>query len=156
MTTIRVIVIDPFTRTVSEGTLTSKGDSFLHALYESVGCATIGRTSVGGGIDGWIDDEGLLRDWDTQAFFTLTDANGEPSNPFAGRMVLACHTPDGELAPLHPAITVPAVYAIVQWIAPQAVRVPAPTFQEMDDKMNPVGEPVPLSHSREWTYDNQP
>lgn len=155
---IRAILIDPFSRTVSETTLPLANDpGHLTAFYNTIQCGTVERVTLGGGVDGWIDEEGMLCNWDDQRFFSLIAYVGEPSPPFAGRMILTCSTPDGDTASLHPAITTQAVHAIVRWVDAKDVRIPAPTYQECDENMQPVGEPVPLHGTdTHWTYDNQP
>lgn len=74
---MRGILIDPFTRTVSY-VETSAGLLDMYDLLQ-VDCITVLRVDQGNAMI--LDDEGLLKSKDIQAYFTL----GKGNQPFAGR-----------------------------------------------------------------------
>lgn len=77
---MRAILIDPFTRTVSD----IDTDAGLDDLYNILQCDMITVIPVSPGHAMILDDEGLLKDRDTQAYFEL---RGVPQ-PFAGRALI--------------------------------------------------------------------
>lgn len=158
--TIAAVFIDPFARTVTDVTL-PVGEKLTWAaikalvapsqgLLERVHLADHGAL---GSVYAYVDECGNLMDWDSQAFFKLVYPY-----PLAGRAVIV-REPTGS-ADGYMALGVPAaaIAPHVEWIAPQDVRMPAPTFQACDDNMNPIGEPKPLSADgvTEWNYKQQP
>lgn len=56
---MRVILIDPFKQEVKEINLNK--DNLLQELYDTIGCTTVERVGMQGGIDLIIDEEGLFK-----------------------------------------------------------------------------------------------
>lgn len=115
---MRAILIDPRTREVTEH------DDFpggLDAIYHALGCDTIDAARLGGGVVGYIDDEGLLK---PNHFFALPNDDGRGGigfTPFAGPMLLVGTDDEGGDAPLPEAIRLGTVRALVQWMEPEEV-----------------------------------
>lgn len=79
---MRAILIDPFTRTVSD----IETDASLDEMYDVLKVDLITVIQVGASHAMILDDEGLLKDKETQAYFTLKGME----QPLAGRaMILA-------------------------------------------------------------------
>lgn len=79
---MRAILIDPFTRTVSE----IDTDASLDDMYRLLDVDLITVIGVGASHAMILDDEGLLKDKEFQAYFTLEGM----SQPLAGKaMILA-------------------------------------------------------------------
>ncbi len=74
---MRAILIDPFTRNISE----VETSASLLDMYDLLQVDCITAVQVGGGHAMILDDEGLLKNKDVQAYFTMKGA----SQPFAGR-----------------------------------------------------------------------
>lgn len=173
---MRAILIDPFKKSVSQIDVPKGLDGLRDAVFqvhaprdpadaeakalsgESPGYVEVVRLHKR--IDMWIDEEGLLKPWEKQRFFHL---KGEPdTRHYAGYGVLLGVNSSGEDTADAPAwLTVGAVYSIVDWVEPQDVRVPAPRFfsgDELDESMHvkPGAKGKSLSHSDEWSIDNQP
>jgi hypothetical protein len=164
------VIIDPFTRTIDPASLDLSPDNSYSALRRAVfrdgsgflchvGLGPLPRTPLAPSLSlsGYVDDEGIFMDWDQQAFFRLA----RDAAPLAGRMVIVASDVEGETRPI-PADFLPLLVErlreIVEWIEPQQVRVPVPTFQQLDDNLQPVGEPEPLTPDgrAEWDYNHQP
>ena len=77
----RAILIDPFTQTITEVKMV---DSKLQTIYALIGCDLITITSLADGIDMILDDEGLLKDSENQAYFKF----GISSQAFAGKALI--------------------------------------------------------------------
>lgn len=151
---IRGILIDPFNKAVTEVEVES-GDG----AYESMRSHVFGdkdkgllqAVGLGGGITLWIDEEGLLCDWDTQAFFKLK-GNDEETDPFAGRGLLLMD--DGQGGEASCPLPVDLVFESVSWVDPRNVVVQAPMFTTFND--DGTTTTVPLTGSDKWDYHNQP
>lgn len=74
---MRAILIDPFTRTITDVEI----DPTLDNLYQTLGVDLITVVRIEPGHALIIDDEGLLKDKDTQAYFWWKGSD----QPFAGR-----------------------------------------------------------------------
>ena len=74
---MRAILIDPFTRTVSD----VDTDASLDEMYSILGVDLITVMRVGAGHAMILDDEGLLKDKASQAYFTLLGMG----QPLAGK-----------------------------------------------------------------------
>jgi hypothetical protein len=149
---MRAILIDPYTRTIEAIELPIANDeATLKVLYQAIFHADHGiiqALDLGADHDLWIDEEGLLKPWEDQAFFQLLD-----HSPIAGRGVILSHDDNGSctpcLAPIEP------VRRAVSWVDPHDVQVPAPTFCELDADLQPKGEPQPLNGGPAvWTFEN--
>lgn len=77
---MRAILIDPFTRTVSN----IDTDASLDDMYSVLQVDLITVMQVGGGHAMILDDEGLLKDRDSQAYFTMRGL----AQPLAGRAMI--------------------------------------------------------------------
>ena len=89
----RAILIDPFTQTITEVKMV---DTKLQTIYALIGCDTITITSLANGIDMILDDEGLLKDSESQAYFKF----GITSQPFAGKALIIATDDEGDFASL--------------------------------------------------------
>jgi hypothetical protein len=77
----RAILIDPFNETITEVKMV---DTKLQTIYALLGCSIITITSLADGIDMILDDEGLLKDSENQAYFKF----GISSQSFAGKALI--------------------------------------------------------------------
>jgi len=156
---MRAILIDPFKKKVEAvnieaGTYDVIGKHIFPNSTEEERkqyiCA-VERYPLGMGHIGYIDETGMWKDWDYQAFFRL--ANGQV---IAGRMLILYDKPqpggstDIGASPL----PVLAVLPLVTWVEPKDVRVPATTLTTIDKDGKAHIEY--LDDVAEWAYDHQP
>ena len=106
----KAILIDPFTETVSNVTLV---DTKIQTIYNLLGCDLITITSAFGA-DMILDDEGLLKDSDSQAYFKI----GIDSQPYAGKALLVGSDPEGNFASLPENLTTEKVFEKVIFFKP--------------------------------------
>jgi hypothetical protein len=97
----------------------------------------------------FVDEEGLLKDWDTQAFWALPGLR-----PVAGYALIFGDPGNGAESDADPQLA-KALAKVITWVDPKSVVVPAPTFSTLDKDGN-VKETTLLGPSEFWTYDNQP
>ena len=90
---IKAILIDPFTETVMDVTMV---DTKLQTIYALLGCNLITITNLQDGVDMVLDDEGLLKDKESQAYFKF----GLHSQPFAGKALVISTDDEGDFASL--------------------------------------------------------
>ena len=158
---MRAIKIDPAHRAISEIDLDvdplEHDKSFFQATLKEVfgdnepGLLEV--ASLGGGIEGWFDEEGLFKPWDEQSFFAMHPPGmSDTQNPFAGAMVIVSRGRSGDSAPLHSRITVELMERCVTWMDAKNVRTPAPKIYTQ----NPDGSATLVHDGGTWTYDNQP
>ena len=95
----RAILIDPFTETVMDVTMV---DTKLQTIYALIGCELITITSLAEGIDMILDDEGLLKNSENQAYFKF----GITSQPFAGKALIVATDGEGDFASLPEEVSV--------------------------------------------------
>jgi len=93
------ILIDPFTETITEVKMV---DTKLQTIYALIGCELITITNLANGIDMILDDEGLLKDSESQAYFKF----GIGSQPFAGKALIIATDDEGDFASLPEKISV--------------------------------------------------
>jgi hypothetical protein len=108
---IRAILIDPFAETVSQVTL---DDTKLQTLRGLIDCEIITMTSLANGVDMILDDEGLLKDSSSQAYFKI----GISSQPFAGKALIVGTNDEGETVSLPKNITTQKVFERVIFFKP--------------------------------------
>ena len=107
----RAILIDPFTETVSQVIL---ADTKLQTLRTLINCEIITMTGLADGVDMILDDEGLLKDSNSQGYFKL----GIGSQPFAGKALIVGTNEEGETVSLHENITTEKVFERVIFFKP--------------------------------------
>lgn len=107
----KAILIDPFTETVSKVTLV---DTKLQTFRTLLGCDIITMAGLANGIDMILDDEGLLKDSESQAFFKI----GIGSQPFAGKALVVATDDQGETVSLPENITAEKVLERVIFFKP--------------------------------------
>ena len=95
----RAILIDPFTETITEVKMV---DTKIQTIYALLGCDVITITSLADGIDMILDDEGLLKDSEKQAYFKF----GIASQPFAGKALVIATDEEGDFASLPEKVSV--------------------------------------------------
>lgn len=156
-TNLKAIIIDPISRTVAycdverddNGSTYEGLRDLIFKHREQSGY--IEHVSVGANHGLYIDEEGVLIDWDAQGFFCLRQGD-KVTSPFAGVAILVGDTPDGDtgdcLLPLQ------MIHDSVQWIEPQQVSIPAPFMTSYDKDGNE--QKTLLAGVEEWTYGNQP
>jgi len=98
----RAILIDPFTQTITEVKMV---DTKLQTIYALIGCELITITSLAEGIDMILDDEGLLKNSENQAYFKF----GITSQPFAGKALIIATDGEGDFASLPEEVSVEKV-----------------------------------------------
>ena len=112
----RAILIDPFTETVMDVTMV---DTKLQTIKNLIDCeiitvAGIGTSNQYRGIDFILDDEGLLKDSNHQAYFKY----GIQSQPYAGKALMVATDDEGETVSLPENITVEKVSEKVIFFKP--------------------------------------
>lgn len=142
---MKAILIDPFTKTVTDVVLP---DGTIETMRKTLQCAYVECVRYFGNNEvGCINDEGMLVDWDRQAFFKLSN-----SATIAGRMVLARETQTGwtdtrfDAALIRPHVT---------FVDAKDVRVPAMCITTLN-KDGTESERNYFGGPSEWTYEQQP
>jgi hypothetical protein len=112
----RAILIDPFTETVMDVTMV---DTKLQTIKNLIDCeiitvAGIGTSNQYRGIDLILDDEGLLKNSNHQAYFKY----GIQSQPYAGKALMVATDDEGETVSLPESITVEKVSEKVIFFKP--------------------------------------
>ena len=112
----RAILIDPFTETIMEVTMV---DTKLQTIKNLIDCEIIAVAGIGTsnqyrGIDLILDDEGLLKDSEHQAYFKY----GIQSQPYAGKALMVATDDEGETVSLPEIITVEKVSEKVIFFKP--------------------------------------
>ena len=112
----RAILIDPFTETIMEVTMV---DTKLQTIKNLIDCEIIAVAGIGAsnqyrGIDLILDDEGLLKDSEHQAYFKY----GIQSQPYAGKALMVATDDEGETVSLPEIITVEKVSEKVIFFKP--------------------------------------
>lgn len=111
MKPIKVILIDPFTETISYVTL---ADTKLDTYYNLLGCSLITIAGLADGVDMILDDEGLLKDSNSQAYFKM----GISSQPFAGKALIVGTDDEGNTVSVPENITTEKVFERVIFFKP--------------------------------------
>ena len=112
----RAILIDPFTETIMNVTMV---DTKLQTIKNLIDCEIITVSGIGTsnqyrGIDLILDDEGLLKDSNHQAYFKY----GIQSQPYAGKALMVATDDEGETVSLPESITVEKVSEKVIFFKP--------------------------------------
>jgi len=107
----RAILIDPFSETITEVKMV---DTKIQTIYALLGCEIITITSLAEGIDMVLDDEGLLKDSDKQAYFKF----GIGSQPFAGKALVIATDEEGDFASLPEKVSVDKINNRVVFFKP--------------------------------------
>ena len=111
MKPIKAILIDPFTETVSQVTLV---DTKLQTLKHLIECEIITMAGLADGVDMILDDEGLLKDSEFQAYFKF----GIGSQPFAGKALIVGTDDEGETVSVPENVTTEKVFERVIFFKP--------------------------------------
>jgi hypothetical protein len=114
-------------------------------MQPTAGCL-LERVGVGGGHYFMIDEQGILRDWDAQAFFIASA--GSASLTIAGRALVVRGTSDGGESDCE--IGIGAIRSTIRWIDAHQVNVAAPR------ETSRGGRVVLLDGNDRWTYNSQP
>lgn len=107
----KAILIDPFTETVSLVTLV---DTKLQTFRTLLDCDIITMAGLANGVDMILDDEGLLKDSKSQAYFKM----GINSQPFAGKALVVGTDDEGNTVSLPENITTEKVFERVIFFKP--------------------------------------
>jgi len=112
----RAILINPFNETIMDVTMV---DTKLQTIKNLIDCeiitvAGIGTSNQYRGIDLILDDEGLLKDSEHQAYFKY----GIQSQPYAGKALMVATDDEGETVSLPENITVEKVSEKVIFFKP--------------------------------------
>ena len=160
-TDIEAILIDPFKRTVTSIRIPAHtGESSplqWAAMKVALHCDWLQAIPLGSlaGVEQslWLDEEGLLnKPWDRQTFFTLST---QPDRHLAGYALALGSDDEGNV--VRTSIDVEFLTRHVAWLEPQAVVVPKPTIQSLDENSRPVGLKETIGGGRAtWDYENQP
>jgi hypothetical protein len=145
---VKAILIDPSTKTISPLELDS-GDyeDIRKAVFNGESNGLIEAVTLGLNHHMYVDEEGILKPWEEQSFFKLTTGQY-----LAGRAVILRGTEDGGEADV--TIPIGMVIGVVQFVEPEEVRIPTPTFTSFEpDGTETVTR---LASTNEWTIDNQP
>ena len=112
----RAILINPFNETIMNVTMV---DTKLQTIKNLIDCeiitvAGIGTSNQYRGIDLILDDEGLLKDSEHQAYFKY----GIQSQPYAGKALMVATDDEGETVSLPESVTVEKVSEKVIFFKP--------------------------------------
>ena len=112
----RAILINPFNETIMDVMMV---DTKLQTIKNLIDCeiitvAGIGTSNQYRGIDLILDDEGLLKDSEHQAYFKY----GIQSQPYAGKALMVATDDEGETVSLPESITVEKVSEKVIFFKP--------------------------------------
>lgn len=117
---IRAILIDPFEEKVRELNLNND----LQTIYETIGCELItitGMTRKDCQLDLILDDEGLLKNPETQRYFKYKLF----SQPFAGRALITCSDRGGNCASVPAHVSAAEIEQDIIWYKPQQKELDA-------------------------------
>jgi hypothetical protein len=164
---MRALKINPYLRRVEEveidtyqleaeegGTIEPVYGAIKKIVFDNIPIKTSGyieHVSLGGVMHGWIDEEGLLSEWDMQAFFAFGNYK-EHQWTFAGNMLVTQEDWKGNTVPVTCSTT--AIAALITWLHPKEVRVPAPRITSYDS--NGRATVTLVGGKEEWDYKNQP
>ena len=122
---MRGILIDPVKREVTVIDVAKGLDGLYAAVFGEGKRGYVELVRIDGSIDLWVDEEGLLKPWEEQAFFRFRGTD----RPFAGRgVLLGGDDGTGESMPAPQRLTAELVASRVEWVEPKDVRVPAPRW----------------------------
>jgi hypothetical protein len=110
---MKTLIIDPFTRTITE----AEHDGSLQDIYNKTHCDTFTMVTIdrqGGAL--FLDDEGLLKDLNTQAFFKLDTYD----QALAGYAMVVGTNNQGETVATP--YTVEQMQARIQWTTLEQIR----------------------------------
>lgn len=156
MKNCKAILIDPFAKTVTALHLSDHDNDplpLLADLYKLIGTDNLDHNTLQNGDSMWCDDNGLLKDWSTQAFFLAPFC----PTPLAGKVVVLRTLPGIDQDTMADCKTdIELLRKAIQWVAPKAVEVPAPTISERGED-GTMSAPEPLDGgAATWTYANHP
>lgn len=157
---MRAIHINPWSRTITEVDIEADGDDCLE--YEGLRAVVfppparpgyLEHVDLGGKVGAYVDEEGLLVNWDQQRFVRLhPPGQPEAGHTLAGHVVLVTDDGWGNSVALDPAITVFMVACTVRWLDAAEVSVPAPkVYTQRADGSFEVAD-----DQGTWSYDRQP
>lgn len=151
----KALLIDPENRTFTQVGTTgdTKGPQ---GLYDLLGVDLVTRIDLGSGYSLWLDDEGLLKDWDEQ-YFCLTPFYPEP---LAGRLLLVKERDmgDGDFEAVDHTLspeTIDFLQYATRWLDPRTVEVSAPSITTMDEHGNASTEYMGGDGTGKLTYQHQ-
>lgn len=154
---IRAIVINSIERTIREVQLPQDGegdvpyDVMRAAVFPAGDLGLIEIVNLGGNTQMVIDEEGLLRNWDEQGFFTL--GPGQNKATFAGvGLLIGYHPATGAAADLP--LPLALIEASCRWMDAREVSVPAPSITTFGSDGTATTEP--LCGRESWDYQNRP
>ena len=107
----RAILIDPFNETITEVKMV---DTKIQTIYALLGCEIFTIVNLANKIDMLLDDEGLLKDSDKQAYFKF----GISSPPFAGKALIVATDDEGDFASLPEEVSVDKINERVIFFKP--------------------------------------
>lgn len=129
---IKAILIEPKAKTVRAIDL----EPDLDALRTHLLCDTVQAVDLGEGVTAWIDDEGVLKDWDEQGF---TDFAGVLT--LAGNVVLTGTNPDdNSMANFPDEVGIELVRSAVRFIPPQEAEFPGTSIVTIGEDGKPRTE----------------
>ena len=107
----RAILIDPFNETITEVKMV---DTKIQTIYALLGCEIFTIVNLANKIDMLLDDEGLLKDSDKQAYFKF----GISSQPFAGKALIVATDDEEDFASLPEEVSVDKINERVIFFKP--------------------------------------
>lgn len=158
---MRAIHINPWSKSITEIDIEDDGENMTYdglrsAVFPSRNRARgyIERVSLGRGISAWIDEEGILVNWDEQRFLNLHPL-GQPRQgiTLAGHVILTGDDDWGNTIALPASVTVENLRLMVQWLDAREVTVPGTKVYSVDEK---TGQRRTEYDAGTWTYQNQP
>lgn len=154
---MRAVLIDPFSKSVHSVSLPDDDGAQYEALRALIfkdrpRVGYVEHISLGAGHGLYLDEEGLLSDWDEQKFFAFIRGDGSPLY-IAGRAIVVSDTEDGGMASC--ALTIVTIYHSIKWVDAKDVDVAAPRVHSCDADGNIRTELIDAGSDR-WNYANRP
>lgn len=153
MNTIKAIFINAKDRTIEyiEIPQGKVYDTVRSLVFKDQELGYLEAYRVGANHHIYIDEEGVLKDWDQQHFFMF---RVPPKGVcFAGNAVMLQE--DGMGADKSVGLPISMVRETVHWITPQEAHFPAPMITTWDANNQPITTPMEPGVT-EWTYNSRP
>ena len=151
---MRAILIDPFLQSIRVVEIDGSYESLKTYVFDGKGDGEfLEHVGVGASHGLYIDEEGILKDWDSQKFFRIGNPSGDPGYTLAGRDLMVSDTEEGDVGPCM--IPLHTVVDTVTWVDAKDVRVPAIKLTTIDEAGSEKVEYTDCGVN-EWHYGRQP
>jgi hypothetical protein len=119
------ILIDPIKRSVARVQVEPQDDGYYNrTISDLLGCdwierVVMARDGIGGGVDMWIDEEGLLTQPNPRGYFRVLGEDGSyvfSDYVFPGRALILGYDAAGNTTDCPAQINVSRVHSIIEWV----------------------------------------